>query len=199
MGVMTVTEPTGMPPGPFTVADLEGMPDDGNRYELLDGVLIVSNSPRRQHQMVVGQLFLLLEETGPEEFCILPAPFAVRPEGHLPLEQQVTELQPDIVVALDASFTDRDLPTAPLLAVEVLSPSTRLFDLTLKRAAYERMGTASYWVLDPTEPDLRAFELGNDGAYRLAAHVRGSEAFTASRPFPVTVRPADLMHRRRRQ
>ena len=200
MGSMTATtEPTGLPPRPLTVADLEGMPDDGHRYELLDGVLIVSPGPAWNHQMIVGQLFLRLEEAGPAPFDILTAPLAVRPEGHLPLQQQGTELQPDLLVALHESFTARDLPQAPLLAVEVLSPSTRLIDLTLKKAAYERMGTASFWVVDPRVPEIRAFELDPQAPeYREVARVAGDDEFVASQPFPVRFRPAELLTRRGR-
>jgi Uma2 family endonuclease len=82
---------------------------------------------------------------------------------------------------------------APLLAVEVLSPSTRLYDLNTKKSAYERMGVASYWVVEPTEPgSLTAFELV-DGRYQQVAHVCGDEPFVAERPFPVTMVPARLL------
>ena len=60
-----------------------------------------------------------------------------------------TEVQPDILVAPRAQFTERDLPAPPLLAVEVLSPSTRRVDLLLKRDRYEEAGIASYWIVDP--------------------------------------------------
>jgi len=191
MGAMTApTEPAGLPPGPLTVDDLEAMPDDGHRYELLDGVLIVSPAPRPLHQRMAFRLAMLLHEAAPLDLEVLPAPLAVHPD-----ERRLTELLPDVLVARERDFTDRDLPSAPPLAVEVLSESTRLIDQTLKRAAYERMGTASYWLLDPDVPDLQAFELGDDGTYVLAAHVRGEEKFHASRPFPVTVSPAALLRR----
>jgi Uma2 family endonuclease len=196
------TEPTGLPPRPLTVADLEGMPDDGHRYELLDGVLIVSPAPVWRHQMIVGQLFRRLDDAAEPELDVLFAPFAVRPEGHLPLFRQQTELQPDILVARHDAFSAKDLPSAPLLAVEVLSPSTRLVDLNLKKAAYERMGTASFWVVDPDVPDLRVFEAddapGGSGEYRLVAHVAGEQVLEVGRPFPVRLRPADLTSRSRR-
>ena len=195
MGAMTATvEPAGLPPGrALTVADLEAMPDDGHRYELLDGALIVSPAPGRSHQRVVVRLTVLLDSLTPPDVEVLVAPFAVRPQGHSPRSEQRTELQPDVLVALDADLTERDLPVPPLLAVEVLSPSTRLIDLNLKKAAYERMGAASYWVVDPVSAELWVFELGDDGAYRLVAHVTGDETFAAQLPFPVTIRPADLL------
>ncbi|HEY8474535.1 MAG TPA: Uma2 family endonuclease [Natronosporangium sp.] len=101
---------------PFTRADLAGMPDDGRRYELIDGVLIVSAAPGRLHQRAVGRLLRLLGDACPPEFEVLPGPFAVGLADD-------TELQPDVVGRV-ADLTDRDLPAAPALAVEVLSPST---------------------------------------------------------------------------
>jgi Uma2 family endonuclease len=84
-----------------------------------------------------------------------------------------------------------------VLAVEVLSPSGRLIDLNLKRAAYERMGTPSYWVLDPDVPDLLVLELGADGRYQERARMAGEQAFEAQLPFPVRVVPSDLLGRLR--
>ena len=57
-----------------------------------------------------------------------------------------------MLVAELAAFTAKDLPGAPLLAVEVLSPSTQLFDRNLKKAAYERIGAAHFWLVDPRVP-----------------------------------------------
>jgi len=196
MGAMTAsTEPAGLPPGPLTVADLEGMPDDGHRYEVLDGVLVVTPAPRPVHQRGAFRLAMALDAAAPDDVEVLPAPLAVRPQGGLPLHAQVTELQPDVVAARVADYTDRDLPTAPLLAVEVLSPSTRLFDLTLKKAAFERMGAPSYWLLDPATETLTAFELDGDGTYQLVAKATGEELFVVAHPFPFEVRPAGLLRR----
>jgi Uma2 family endonuclease len=124
------------------------------------------------------------------------AALAVRPQGHLGLSQQRTELQPDVVVAWAEDFTSRDLPVAPLLVVEVLSPSSRLVDLHLERAAYEQMGAPCYWAVDPLEPSLRVFELDAGGRYVEVAHVVSDAVFRAERPFPVTVRPCDLVAER---
>lgn len=192
MAGMTATSDTAFLPAgrPLTTADLEGLADDGRRYEMVDGVLVVSPAPDLWHQEMVLRLYRLLDDYCPDDLHVLAAPFAVHPD-----QRRTTELQPDVLVARQADFTRRDLPTAPLLAVEVLSPSTRIFDLTLKRAAYERMRTPSYWVLDPDGPDLRAFELDPAGHYVLAAHVTAEEPFDATLPFPVRVVPADLLSR----
>jgi Uma2 family endonuclease len=195
------TEPVGLPPRPLTVADLEGMPDDGHRYELIDGVLIVSPAPRLLHQRAVVELVVRLHARVAQSLEVIVAPFAVRPDGQLPLFNQQTELQPDILVALRSALSEKDLPSAPLLAVEVLSPSTRMVDLTLKKAAYERMGTASFWVVDPDVPDVRVFELddahGAPAEYRLVAQVAGNDVLDVVRPFPLRLRPADLISEHR--
>jgi Uma2 family endonuclease len=199
MGSMTATEERApLPEGPLTVADLEAFPDDGHRYELLDGVLVVTPAPGFSHQMMVMQLSRRLDETAPAELAVLPAPFAIHPDAAdgRPESEQSTELQPDVLVAELAAFTPKDLPGAPLLAVEVLSPSTQLFDRNLKKAAYERMGARHFWLIDPRVPELQAYALDAEGGYRLVAQVRGDEVYSTEQPFPVEIRPSDLVRRR---
>ena len=184
MSVMTSVVPRGRP---FTVDDLEGMPDDGNRYELIDGMLHVSPCPIPRHQVVGGEMFFALRLACPPGFLVMTAPMDVQPD-------RLTSLQPDVLVACPGDFSPKNLPRAPLLAVEVLSPSTRLYDLNTKKSAYEKMGVPSYWVVDPNGPvALSVFELDADGKYQQVAHVEGDEEFVATRPFPVTIVPAWLV------
>jgi len=172
---------------PFTVHDLEAMPDDGHRYELIDGVLIVTPAPGWKHQESSGALFVQLRNVCTPEFRVLSAPFGVRTSVR-------NELQPDILVARYVDLTPKNLPVAPVLAVEVLSASTALNDLNNKKAAYERMGVASYWVVDPEPPGgLTVFELDSQGRYREVASVCGDEKFTTEQPFPITIIPAGLL------
>jgi Uma2 family endonuclease len=175
---------------PFTRDDLDAMPDDGRRYELIDGVLIVSAAPGRLHQRVVVKLAVLLEKLCPPDCEVLVAPFAVG----LAVD---TEIQLDVLVARRDKLTDRDLPGAPELAVEVLSPSTRLIDLNTKRERFERAGTPAFWVIDPlAQPaaaHLIAWELNDRGVYEQVAEVSGDSEFHAKVPFPVTVVPAMLV------
>lgn len=100
-------------------------------------------------------------------------------------------MQPDVVVGRRANFTERDLQNAPLLAVEVLSPSTRRFDLMLKFSRLEAAGCPAYWVIDPDTPELIAWEL-RDGAYAQVAKVAGDGVARLTAPFEVSVVPADL-------
>jgi Uma2 family endonuclease len=175
---------------PFTRADLEQSPDDGRRYEIIDGTLIVSAAPSRLHQRAVLRLALALTNACPAEYEVLVAPFAVA-------LAEDTEMQPDIVVGRMDDFTDRDLPVAPLLAVEVLSPSTRLIDVNVKRERFQRARTPSFWTIDPVarpkDARLTVWELGKTRRYRKVVTVTGDEAYAATQPFPVTVVPADLV------
>jgi Uma2 family endonuclease len=101
-------------------------------------------------------------------------------------------MQPDLLVARREDFTERELPVAPLLAHEVLSPSTRRIDLMLKFSRFEAAGCVSYWVVDPDTPSLIAWEL-RDGAYTQVAKVVGDQEARLTRPYDVTVVPANLI------
>ena len=169
---------------PLTRADLATMPHDGHRYELIDGTLIVTPSPSRAHQHAAAAIVRLLINP-PPGLELLFAPFDI------PLADD-TVLQPDVVIV--TSVEDLRDPGDPVLvlAVEVLSPSTRLIDLNLKKARLEQAGVASYWVVDPLEPMLVAWEL-RDGVYVEVARIRGDETWTATQPYEVVIRPAELV------
>ncbi|MEP9392233.1 MULTISPECIES: Uma2 family endonuclease [Gordonia] len=169
----------------LTRADLDAAPDDGWRYELIDGVLIVSPAPRPRHQRAIRDLFLRVHAACPADLEVLFAPLDV-------ILSENTVIQPDLLVAPRAAFTDDGLPGPPVLAVEVLSPSTRGVDLLLKKERLQRAACAHYWVVDPDEPSILAWEL-IDGAYREVGRVTGEDTFTVERPFPVSVVPAELV------
>jgi Uma2 family endonuclease len=170
--------------GPFTRADLDAMPDDGYRRELIDGVLVVTPAPSPDHQRISRGLFRLLDRACPTDLDVLYAPLDVALSDD-------TVMEPDLLVAPREAFTTRDLPGAPLLAVEILSPSTRNFDLGTKLRRYESAGTRSYWAIDPTDLSLTAWNLV-DGRYVEVAQVSGDEEFRATLPFDVTVVPSRL-------
>ena len=73
----------------------------------------------------------------------------------------------------------------------MLSPSTRSFDLLLKKDRLRRAGCPHYWVVDPGEPSILAWGLA-DGEYRETAHVIGDDTFTVEQPLPLSVVPAEL-------
>jgi Uma2 family endonuclease len=186
MTAVTVDSDYSDPSAPLTVEDLERMPDDGRRHELLDGMLIVSPAPGARHQKVVAQLVVELTAACPRDLFVFPAPFGVRTAPD-------TELQPDVLVGRYEDLTERYLPVAPLLAVEVLSPSSALIDVNAKRAAYQRIGVHGYWIIDPLEARLRVFELDDTGEYLQVADIKGEDTFEADHPFPVGITPAGLL------
>ncbi len=171
---------------PLTRADLEAMPDDGRRYELIDGALVVTPAPSEGHQDAVLELaVLLLRAHCPPELKTMVAPFDVALSDS-------TVMQPDVLVARRSDVTSRDLPVAPVLAVEILSPSTKHIDLMLKRSRFEAAGCPSYWVVDPSEPSITAWDL-RDGAYVEVCRAAGDGELTLTLPFPVAVRPSTLV------
>lgn len=186
MGVMTTAE-VWPPAGQLlTVDDLDRAPDDGRRYELVDGVLVVSPAPGIPHQEAVSELLGRLRQACPR---------GVRVVAGTAVQMSVsTELIPDIVAVRFEDFSGPRLTRAPLLAVEVQSASTRLFDQSLKKALYQDFGISCYWIVVPSivQPELIAFEL-HDGRYEEAARVRDDQAFRTLQPFPFEVTPAHLI------
>lgn len=182
MGTMTTLQHRR---GGWTRADLDEIPDDGCRYELIDGVLVVSPGPRPAHQGVAGNLHLLLRAGCPRDLRVLFAPFDVS-------LAEDTVMQPDLLVAPRSQFTDRELVGAPLLVIEVASPSTRRVDRSLKRDRFEEAGIASYWLVDPAEPSVTVLELV-DGRYVEVARVVGDEVASVTRPFAVQLQPTALL------
>ena len=186
MSVVSIAEAWPEIGRPFTVHDLDRMPNDGRRYELVDGVLIVSPAPTNQHQYVLGELLFTLRQVCPRGLTTLPGPGMMMSSS--------SELVPDLVVTHVENLAAAKLTVPPLLAAEVRSPSTAVFDLNTKKAVYERFGIESYWIVVPDvkTPELIAFEL-HGGRYEQVAHVSGDEVYAAERPFRVDVVPAQLV------
>jgi Uma2 family endonuclease len=145
----------------------------------------VTPAPRRLHQRAVGELFYQLRGLVPDDLDVLLAPFDVR-------LNRTDSLQPDVLVARRRDVTDANLPVPPLLAIEVLSPSTRHIDLGLKPSKYEALGTPSYWVMDPYEPSISIWELAA-GRYLEVGRAVGEEALAVQRPFAVQLVPRGLV------
>ncbi|GAA1738774.1 Uma2 family endonuclease [Aeromicrobium alkaliterrae] len=187
MSVMATEVSIGLPRGrALTRDDLAALPDDGHRYELLDGVLIVSPSPVMRHQRALARLFRIVDDARPSGLETFFAPFDV-------VLADDTVMQPDLLVARVADLTERDLPVAPVLAVEVLSPSTRRVDLLLKKERLERAACAHYWVVDPADAGAVTAWAVVDGAYQQVAHAEGDDVFAVTAPFEIGFSPAALV------
>lgn len=165
--------------GGFTLDDIDAIPEDGRRYELLDGVVVVSPAPNRAHQRAVTKLagLLLAAERPPAQTLV--APYDV----DLSIARR---MQPDVLVL--AAPDQR----VPVLVIEVASPSTRRYDREEKRRAYADAGIASYWLVDVDEPAVEVLSL-DGGGYRATTTVRGDADVEVAAPFPVRFRPADLL------
>lgn len=170
----------------WTVADLEKFPDDGLRYELIDGALIVTPAPALLHQSAVMELAVLLRDACPPGLKTFVAPVDFQPNLR-------TSVQPDVLVISRPQASAKNVTEPPMLAVEVLSPSSRRRDFMLKRSLYEDLGVSCYWIFDPNQPQIWCWEL-IDGRYVETAHVTANESVTLQRPFPVTVCPAHLVN-----
>ena len=165
--------------------DLEFMPDDGNVYELIDGVLFVSPPPSRRHQRALVRLGELLDDACPDELVVLWPPYVVRTSPD-------TELRPDVQVAWDEDVDGELVLDAPELVVEVVDANTTINDRNNKKAAYERMGVPHYWVLDPGRPSLLVYALVGE-AYEQVVEVCAEEPFETEEPFELRVVLTELL------
>ncbi|MDP9367082.1 MAG: Uma2 family endonuclease [Chloroflexota bacterium] len=154
----------------LTYDDLARMPDDGNRYEIIAGVLCVSPSPTEVHQAISFRLTLLVGNfvTAERLGKVYAAPFDVRLS-----EQDV--VQPDLIF-VSRSRLSIISPTciegAPDLLVEILSPSTRDRDRTRKARRYAMSGVPQYWLVDPDARTVTVLSLER-GTYRALPKEQG--------------------------
>jgi Uma2 family endonuclease len=168
----------------LTREDLDALPDDGLRHELLDGTFVMTPAPGVRHQRMLARLYSALstacEGTNLE---VLFAPVDVILGASV--------VRPDLVIAAPGAFAERGLQTAPLVVVEIQSPSTAWLDAGRKRSLYEEHGVAHYWLADPGEPSLVIMDLV-DAQYVETAHAVGTSSITIESPFEVTLTPAAL-------
>ena len=169
----------------WTVADLALLPEDGLRYELVDGTLLVSPAPSKVHQRCVLRLGVILDAACPPDLEVLPAPTDYQPTS-------TRSLQPDLLVVRRDDPGDGAVTTPLSLAVEVLSPSSRSIDWVLKRELYEQAGVAAYWVVDPAVPSVTIWLLA-DGHYGEPLVVAGADVLSLDQPFPVRLTPSELL------
>ena len=165
---------------PATYETLLETPDDGRRYEIHEGELIVSPSPAWWHQRVVVRLAYEFEFHVREHELggtVLASPLDVRFAPH-------NIYQPDIVYVSPARrhiLRDRmPVEGAPDLVVEVLSPSNRTYDQTQKAEAYARFGVLEYWIVDPESRRIEVLGL-QDGAL-IAIPAEGGRAVSRVLP-----------------
>jgi Uma2 family endonuclease len=150
-------------PGPrqgcWTYEAYAALPEDGMRYEIMQGVLSMTPAPEPEHQRISKKiafcLYTHIDAQGLGE--IFYAPIDVTLGADL--------FQPDVLVILHEHLDRiqaKRIVGAPDLIVEILSPGSLVTDRVIKRSAYERAGVAEYWLVDPKQKAIEVFVLEND-------------------------------------
>ena len=165
----------------WTVEDLEHLPDDGQRYEVLDGELLVTPAPTLDHQDAIARLHLLLAPYLAEQRCghavLAPADVVFSPRRGV---------QPDLFVIplADGRRPKRVDPRRVLLAVEVLSPSTARVDRVMKRRVYREEGVREYWTVDL---DARVIERSTPASEHVEVLVDRLEWYPEGASMPLVI------------
>lgn len=170
-------------PEGWTIDDLDDIPDDGYRYELIDGALLVSPPPELLHQYLTGQLVALLTAQ-------LPEPYRAAPASGLYFDARNYRI-PDVVVFHRERLAGGRLgPADVLLAVEVVSPGSVQMDRVAKPAQYAAGGIPHLWRVELEPLELVMSELHGD-VYRETGRYDAEVDVTS--PVPLRFRLPDLL------
>ena len=157
-------------PYAWTYAEYARFPDDGNRYEVMDGEILVTPAPSPQHQRIAFVLAMKLEQYVERQQLgvILPEVDLLFATGQF--------LRPDLLfvpVEAFSGITDRGMELAPGLIVEILSPTSSSIDRVMKPRRYADFGVPEYWVVDPEARAawLWRFAAGSDSAERVTDRI----------------------------
>jgi len=192
----TVTMLSRPDPFGYTAADLHALPEDGRRYELIEGSLIVSPSATFDHNVLAMWIARGLDSGAPRPQYVVGTGQSANVDNH-------NELLPDVVVAHVRNLQRTPFPIHDaVLVVEIISPSSVLRDTETKRALYAKAGVPSYWIVVPEwdKPTIALAELVLDPGerqYRYATHYT-TEVFRTERPWPVELDLPALSERRAR-
>src|SRR5688500_1925161 len=150
----------------LTIDMLDDFPDDGTRYELLEGMLLVTPAPSYTHQIVATRLATMLTNALAGSAKVVAVGAIQRGKS--------TQLQPDVLVCppeFRPTLDWRDI-RGWWLAVEVLSPSSRLYDRDVKRGAYLALGVREYWIVDPGDCSVEQWLPNRAGGVRATEELR---------------------------
>jgi Uma2 family endonuclease len=175
--------------GSLTYRDLWNVPEDGNRYEIIDGEVYVTPPPLTAHQRALRNLATILHAHATEHGLgeILFAPVGVvleKPSG----------VQPDVIFVAKARSSiikEKAVFGAPDLVVEILSASTAARDRGVKKDLYARAGVEHYWLVDPRRRTVQAHRL-ESGRYVLEVECHAGSTFRPSLFPRLSIRLADL-------
>jgi Uma2 family endonuclease len=158
----------------FKADDIWDTPEDGRRYEVIDGGLYVTPPPVWGHQDTLSGLLWRVARHVHEHKLgkVVPAPVGVKLDDE-------NGIEPDIVFVSAARqhiISARGVEGAPDLVVEVLSPGTQHRDRGIKMRRYAAAGVPHYWMLNYRRPSLEAYRLG-PGGYELVGRYRPGDVF----------------------
>jgi Uma2 family endonuclease len=162
-----VVTPADWVPGPlqgfWTYDDYAALPDDGHKYEIVNGVLVMGPAPSPDHQSIAVRLthYLFVHVELAELGRVFTAPIDVELEPK-------NVFQPDVIVLLNAHLdrvSAKRIVGAPDLVVEVASPGTAAFDRLTKHDVYARAGVREYWIVKSALRTVEVLVLEN-GEYR---------------------------------
>ena len=145
-----------------TIEDIYALPD-GQRAELIDGVIYDMAPPGRIHQKLIGELYFTIRnyiKLNGGDCEIYPAPFAVFVN-----KNNDTYVEPDISVICDKNkLDDRGCNGAPDFIIEIVSPSSRKMDYSTKMLIYSNAGVREYWIVDPVKERTTIYRFEEDVA-----------------------------------
>lgn len=139
----------------WTVEDYYELPEDGNQYELFDGVLELKPSPTTTHQRISGNMEWLLNDSCRSDYIIIDSPVDV-------ILSETETRQPDIVMihrSREHIIEERAIVGPPELVIEILSPSTAKTDRTRKKTSYASFDVEEYWIVDPLNLTIEQYML----------------------------------------
>ncbi|WP_236005107.1 Uma2 family endonuclease [Nonomuraea antri] len=189
MATIEPTEQRTVLPGapPYSVDDLLKFPDDGNRYELFNGSLLVSPAPLPPHQDTIFLTQIILHKAAPRHLRAMTT-INVRVSEQDFFIPDLAVVQRKAIHTTGPMFSPQDV----LLVGEVVSPSTKLRDRALKVEAYAAAGIPTYWRIELNEgPTLYVYTLDGDSYASPIAYKAGTVAHLTE-PFPVSFDPAEL-------
>ncbi|HLQ28725.1 MAG TPA: Uma2 family endonuclease [Ktedonobacteraceae bacterium] len=162
----------GPPQGSWTYDDYAALPDDGNRYEIVNGVLIMAPAPSPEHQSIAVRIayymFPHIDLAGIGKLFTAPIDVDLGPKN---------VFQPDIVVMLNNHLDrvqEKKIVGAPDLVVEIASPSTAAYDRLTKYEKYAHAGITEYWIVKPTRRTVEVLVLEGE-EYRSLGIFRGEQ------------------------
>ncbi|MGQ4598373.1 Uma2 family endonuclease [Nocardia sp. R6R-6] len=180
----------------WTAADLDRMPENGLRYEVLNGQLVITTAPKPRHQLLIQCLARALAEAALSGSVVLAGVGVLTGD-----DEPIPDL---IVVNGPIDWDARGIPAEQTqLVVEVVSRSTTLQDRMVKPVIYAEAGIPNYWRFEPNAfkgqlpgeslPVLFAYELGANHPYELIHRVAAGNVVTLRSPFDFTIDSKTLL------